>query len=84
MGKQLPSMLLYLADAGPSHLLASAVDFGTDWRGMIKKVRSLDPETADRSLERELQELRDSPNANYIRQKIGHYGMEGIFLVGRR
>jgi PAS domain-containing protein len=80
MGKQLPSVLLYLADAGPSHLLASAIDFAQHPLEIIDKVRSLDPETADRSLERELQELRDSPNANYIRQKIGHYGMEGIFL----
>jgi hypothetical protein len=80
MGKQLPSVLLYIADAGPSHLLASAIEFAQNPMATIQKVRALDPETADRSLERELQELRDAPNANYIRQRIGKYGMEGIFL----
>jgi hypothetical protein len=80
MGKQLPSVLLYVADAGPSHMLASAVEFAINPLETIKKVRSLDPELADRSLERELQEIKNLPNASFIQKKIGKYGMEGIYL----
>lgn len=80
MGKQLPSVLLYLPDAGPSHLMASAVDFARNPLEMIEKVRGLDPELRERSIERELEELKTGTNANFIKQKIGKFGMEGIFL----
>lgn len=89
MGKQLPSILLYLPDAGPSHLLASAVEFATNPRKTIEKVRKLDPETAERTLEREFEEFRRAavskrfPNASLVKQKIGQYGLEGIYLFDK-
>jgi transcriptional regulator NrdR family protein len=80
MGKQLPSAFLYMADAGPSHLLASAIDFATNPRAMIEKTRDLDPELKNRSIERELEELRSTHNGNLLKQKITEVGMEGIYL----
>jgi hypothetical protein len=80
MGKQLPSALLYLPDAGPSHLLASAIDFATNPMEMINKSRSLDPELKNRAIERELEEIKSTHNGNLIKQKMTEFGMEGIYL----
>jgi len=83
MGKQLPSALLYMADAGPSHLLASAIDFATNPMAMIERTRNLDPELKNRSIERELEELKSTHNGNLLKQKMTEYGMEGIYLFDR-
>ena len=80
MAKQVPSALLYLADAGPAHLFGSAAEFATHPIRTIKFVTERDPQVKYRSIERELEELKNYDKAAYNRvvKKISKVGMVGI------
>ena len=82
MGKQIPSMFLYLQDAGPAHLLSSAMDFVSHPIDTIKMVREKDPQVKHRAIERELEEMKTSQPERYwaMVNKFGKAGMEGIYL----
>jgi len=83
MAKQIPSIFLYMQDAGPTHLLSSAMQFVRDPLGMVKMVQEKDPQVKHRAIERELEELkRHSPNA-YARivSQVGEAGMKGIYMM---
>jgi len=81
--KQLPSILFYLPDAGLQHLMASAADFSSNPKGLIDKVRRLDPQVAHPALERVLEELKISDSSQYeqIITRIGKNGMRGIYMM---
>jgi hypothetical protein len=79
--KQPFAMLFYLPDAGPSHLISSMMDFAQHPLEMIEKVRSLDPEVSQLSMEREFEELKGGENANVIRKAITDTGLEGIYFL---
>lgn len=81
MLKQAPSLMFYLKDAGPGHLLASLFEFMSNPMEMIRRVRSMDPELAQRSIEREFEELKSHPGAKYLRRTLGKYAFEGIFFI---
>lgn len=81
--KQLPSLLFYLPDAGLQQIMASSGEFFGDPKGMIDKVRRLDPQVAHPALERVLEELKIS-NRNQYEQliaRIGKNGMRGIYMM---
>lgn len=82
MAKQVPSLFLYLQDAGPTHLISSAMEFTRHPIETIKMVREKDPQVKHRSIERELEEMknRNPERYNSILAKFGKAGMEGIYL----
>lgn len=82
MAKQIPSVFLYLQDAGPTHLISSAMDFIAHPIDMIKMVREKDPQVKHRAIERELEEMKTSQPERYwaMVNKFGKAGMEGIYL----
>lgn len=82
MAKQIPSMFLYLQDAGPVHLLTSAMEFTTHPIETAKMVREKDPQVKHRSLERELEEMKANQPGRYwaLHNKFGKAGMEGLYL----
>ena len=75
MGKQLPSVLLYLPEAGPAHLIAAGLQFAAQPLETIRFVNERDPQIKHRMIERELEEMKYSGK---IRMKIGRFGMLGI------
>lgn len=81
--KQLPSVLFYLADAGPQHLLASSAEFFSNPKGLIDKVRRLDPQVAHPALERVLEELKINDQNQYqqIITRIGKNGMRMLYMM---
>lgn len=85
MGKQLPSLAFYLGDAGPLHLLASLARFSAAPFRSIEFVTSRDPQMKHRSIERELEELKQQNSALYHRmlRKVGKKGMVGIYALDR-
>ena len=85
MGKQLPSVVLYLAEAGPVHLMATAAEFMAAPFKTIQFVKEHDPQMAHRSLERELEELKklNKPGYDRIIAKVGKAGMIGIYSMDR-
>ncbi len=85
MGKQLPSVFLYLAEAGPVRLLGSAIKFTTNPFKMIKEVNAKDPQMKHRSIERELEELKSINRNAYdkILKKVGKTGMVGIYAMDK-
>ncbi len=82
MAKQVPSTFLYLQDAGPTHLVSSAMEFVRNPLKMVDMVREKDPQVKHRSIERELEEMknRNPEMYNSILTKFGRAGMEGIYL----
>lgn len=82
MGKQVPSVFLYLQDAGPTHLISSAMEFVVNPLKMVDMVREKDPQVKHRAIERELEEMknRNPEMYNSILAKFGKAGMEGIYL----
>lgn len=82
MAKQIPSVFLYLQDAGPVYLLSSAMEFSTHPIDMVKMVREKDPQVKHRSIERELEEMKTNQPERYwaIVNKFGKAGMEGLYL----
>jgi hypothetical protein len=83
MAKQLPSVFLYLQDAGFTHLMSSAVEFASNPMKMIENVRNLDPQVKHKAIERELEELRQRHGTvtNQLIARFGDFGMEGIYLI---
>jgi len=55
--KQLPSLALYLRDAGVGHLLASALEFARGPRALMETVAKKDPTIKHRLIEREIEEM---------------------------
>ncbi|MHC4193622.1 MAG: hypothetical protein ACYSP9_05540, partial [Planctomycetota bacterium] len=82
MAKQLPSVLLYLPDAGATHLISSVGQFIANPMKMIQSVRDLDPQVKHKAIERELEELRKAHGNTYTNlvRKFGEVGMHGIYL----
>jgi len=58
MGKQLPSVLLYLPDSGVKHLLGASVEFATNPGYVLQFVNERDPQMKHRSIVREIEEMR--------------------------
>ena len=85
MAKQFPSLAIYLADAGPYHLMRSMLEFSFNPPKMIKFVNEMDPQVKHRSIERELEELRLTNKSAYDKlvRKVGRAGMVGIRMVDR-
>lgn len=83
MAKQLPSVMLYIADAGPTYLLASAAKFTANPMKMIQEVRELDPQVKHKSIERELEELKQARGTvvTQLIARVGDVGMQGIHLI---
>lgn len=83
IAKQLPSLLYYLADAGPVYLAASAAEFVTNPMKMINRVRDLDPQVRHPALERTLEELKIQNRQLHdgIIKKVGKAGMQGIYWM---
>jgi hypothetical protein len=82
MAKQVPSIFLYMADAGPTSLLSSAVDFISNPQKMWDMVREKDPQVKHRAIERELEELKTNQPERYwaIVNKVGGAGLQGIYF----
>jgi hypothetical protein len=85
MGKQLPSMALYLGEAGPGNLLASAWDFVQHPFEAMEFVKERDPQVKHRSIERELEELKraDAGLFSRLQKAIGKTAMVGIYAMDR-
>jgi len=75
MGKQLPSVLLYLPESGPWHLIAAGLEFATHPIETIRFVNERDPQIKHRMIERELEEMKYSGR---VIKKWGRFGMLGI------
>lgn len=75
MGKQLPSVLLYLPETGPAHLIASGLQFAANPIKAIRFANERDPQMKHRMIERELEEMKYSGK---IMKKVGRFGMKGI------
>jgi len=75
MGKQLPSVLLYLPESGPAHLIAAGLQFAAQPLKTIRFVNENDPQVKHRKIERELEEMKYSGK---IKTKMGRFGMLGI------
>lgn len=75
MGKQLPSVLLYLPESGPWHLIAAGLQLAANPLETIKFVGDKDPQVKHRMIERELEEMKYSGR---IMKMWGRFGMLGI------
>ena len=84
-GKQLPSAFLYLPEAGPKHLLGSALQAFVHPRKMIENMHALSPQMKNRQIERELEELKnlDKSLYNKLRNRIGKIGMKLIYAMDK-
>lgn len=80
MMKQPFAVLFYLPDAGPRHLTASILEFSQHPLEMMQRVRDLDPEVRDVSMEREFEEIKNGKNSSFIKGKITEFGLEGIYF----
>lgn len=81
MGKQLPSVFLYLPEAGLNHWTQSVTEFLENPVKLIHKIKSLDPQVKHRSIERELEELKNlKADTLYRKGKTNarKYGLMGI------
>jgi hypothetical protein len=85
MGKQLPSLFLYLPDSGPYWISRAATGFSANPFKVMRFVNERDPQVKHRSIERELEELRRTNKGAYNRivRKAGREGMVGIRLMDR-
>ncbi len=85
MGKQLPSVFLYMQDSGPYWLLRSAAEIARHPRRIPKMINELDPQVKHRSIERELEELKLANKTAYDRlvRKYGKAGLVGIKMMDR-
>lgn len=83
VAKQIPSMILYMADTGPQALITSTLEFIANPSQMWKSVREKDPQVKHVHLERELEEFREAnqPAHNKIVRKVGLAGMKGILVM---
>ncbi len=82
MTKQLPSLMLYLPEAGAANLFSSIAQFASNPKEMIEMVKGKDPQVAHRSIERELEELRvqNFELHQNLLAKFGRAGLEGIYF----
>lgn len=81
MLKQAPSLALFLSDVSTPELISGIYDFTANHKESTKLIHRLSPQMKNRSIERELEELkRISPNkyAELIR-KFGRKSMLGIY-----
>ena len=81
MGKQLPSVFLYLPEAGLNHWTQSVTEFLENPVKLIHKIKSLDPQVKHRSIVRELEELKYlKADTLYRKGKVNarEYGLMGI------
>jgi len=93
MGKQIPSILLYLGQGGGKNMLTAMDDFNGGWRVIDGKIRNnlidfvneKDPQIKHAHIERELGEMKMSDKGMYekITAKIGAPGMKGIIAFDK-
>ena len=83
IGKQLPSIILYVKDAGLAAMISSTVDVAANPKKMWEKVRAKDPQVKHAFIERELEELKRANQQAHqkIVRKIGNAGMLGIGIM---
>lgn len=83
IAKQIPSVVLYMKDAGPTALISSIAEFAADPKKMWAEVRKKDPQVKHAHIERELEELkRVNQDAHQkIIKRIGTTGMLGIGIM---
>ena len=84
-GKQLPSAFLFLPEAGPKHLIGSALQALIHPRKMVENMHALSPQMKNRQIEREMEELKhmDRSVYNKIRVKVGSTGMMLIYAMDK-
>lgn len=77
---QVPSAMLYLGDTSMPHLLAASLEFASNPEKLIADVRAIDPQMANRRVERELAELKLNNPGLYsqIQAQVGRLGFAGI------
>jgi hypothetical protein len=85
MGKQLPSVMLYLGHTTPAQLLNGMGHMIQNPKEAIAFVNDRSPQLKNRSIERELEELKLSDKTAYekLRKKFGEHGMKGIYAIDR-
>lgn len=85
MGKQLPSVLLYLGHASPGQLMTGMGHMIQNPKEAIAFVNERSPQLKNRSIERELEELKVADKTAYekLRKKFGEHGMKGIYAIDR-
>lgn len=80
MAKQTASLFSYLADAGPVHLIASAVKTAVRPLNTLSLIESKMPQIKNRSIDRFTEEMKQVDRNAYerIMGKVGRAGMLGI------
>lgn len=85
MGKQFPSIALFLRDVPVNYLLGATADMITKYPSTIKFVQERSPQLKNRSIERELEEFKQSNPKGFAKivKKVGMAGMKGIMEVDK-
>lgn len=83
MAKQLPSAVFYLADAGPVHLLGSAMRFFVDGKNMRDRMWEASPQQRNRSINRAQEELKllRAEGKHRVISEMGRISMWGIKAI---
>ena len=83
--KQAPSLGLFLAESGPVHLISAMAKFSASPAQMIRDTHARDPQMAERSIARYIEELKlEDRNAIYRAiKKVGTAGMYGIMAMDK-
>ena len=81
MFKQAPSLALFLNDASIPELIGGIWDLTHNYKENIKLIHDLSPQMKNRSIQRELEELKNSDPRTYRRiiKKFGEKAMIGIY-----
>lgn len=83
--KQAPSGLLFLGKVDPTYILSGYQELTSDYANTLKMIQDKSGQMANRSIEREMEELKNINVGSYdkIKNKIGRAGFEGIYLMDR-
>jgi len=83
IGKQLPSIALFLGEVNPAQLLGGMYDITTNFKKKLAFIHKLAPQMKERAIERELEELKNRAPTQYGRllSKVGKIGMKGIYAM---
>ena len=89
--KQIPSMVLFMKDAGPAAMLSAISDFSQNPREIWDLVREKAPQIKNAFIERELAEMQESlrqskdkktlDKIDLIVSRVGNTGMKGIRFI---
>lgn len=85
MGKQLPSVMLFLGDLGPVELMWGIDQAVRNFEGTKQFIDQRDPQMANRQIEREMEEFRRTNPEKYERliSKLGRTAFNGIRFFDR-